>query len=421
MVMSFRKPLVRDLLLAIVRSDTDAALPDRLRIFTDWELFLDLAQQLRLAPRVYLNLSRSGLLDYLPANYQQALKVTFEHNLGHSIACSSLLIRLVEILGREGVEVALLKGIAYMYDCYLDPGERVVGDIDLLIREQKISTATSILVAHGFNINPAWALNHPGHHHIAPIYDDSGLTFEIHHNLAPAAAPVAVSNQSLWKKMRQCEAVSGAYMLDPVDALIHSSIHLMVSSPIANQVYQLVDIHQLIQTHFRSEDSFSRLMERAREFSCVIFVTQALILTQRLLGTQLRLDLSHGSARKPFLLHMATATIAGPVAGIAPWRYELYRDLLDYRKQLFERPRDRRRLLFLLTRPLAIIKDMIGVFAPRRCLTKNRVWQAENLASICWRRDFPTQFPSNAHDSCDQLSVTLCGYAIGIVGDVLAP
>jgi Uncharacterised nucleotidyltransferase len=355
----------RNLLLAIVRSDADAGLPERLRLFPDWELFLKLAQQLRLAPRVYLNLSRFGMLDYLPANYQRALKVTFEHNLGHSIACSSLLIRLVEILGKGGVEVGLLKGIAYMHDCYSDPGERVVGDIDLLIREEKINAATAILVGQGFKINPLWALTHPGHHHIAPIYDENGMIFEIHHNLAPVLAPVAVSNPSLWKHMRRCEAVCGSYLLDPVDALIHSSIHLMVSSSIANQIYQLLDIHQLLQTHFDSEDSFPRLMDRAREFSCAVFVTQALILTQRLIGTQLRFDLNDGSTRKPFLLHMAASTIAGPMPGIAPWRYELYRDLLDYRKQLFVAPRGCRRLLFLLSRPLAIIKHMIAVFLAR--------------------------------------------------------
>ena len=322
--MALRNSPARELVLAAVRSEADKALVDRIRLVSDWEQFLQLSRELRVAPRVYLNLSRFGPFDRLPKNYQRALKATFENNLGHNIACSSLLIRLVEILGKGGVEVALLKGIAYMHDCYSDPGERVVGDLDLLIREEKINAATSILLAQCFNINPAWALKHPGHHHIAPIQDESGVTFEIHHNLAPASAPVAVSNRSLWKRMRPCAAVSGAYMLDPVDALIHSCIHLMVSSPIVNQVYQLVDIHQLVETHFNSEESFSRLMERAREFSCVTFVNQALILTRRFLGAPRRFPPSHDSGGKPFLLHMATATIAGPTAG--RWRYELYRD-----------------------------------------------------------------------------------------------
>jgi len=358
----------RNLLLATVRSDPPVEFRDQVRSFSDWELLLKWLRQLRLAPRAYLILRRSGTIDYLPEKYQNALKATYDENLGHNIACSSLLIRLVTMLGSEGIEVALLKGIAYIHDCYSDPGERVVGDIDLLIREEKVDAALSILAKHGFKINPTWASRHPGHHHIVPICDESGITFEIHHNLAPVLAPVAVSNQLLWKDVRPCKSLLGSYLLHPIDALIHSSIHLMVNSSIAQQLYQLVDIHQLIRTHFKTKESVSALLQRAKAFSCTLPLTQALALAQRQIGTEEHFDLVRLCNRKSFLLHLAGATIAGPAGGVSIWRFELYRDLLDYRKQLLMTPWSQRRLLFILSRPFAILRHLVSVFLGRSAI-----------------------------------------------------
>jgi len=357
--MTSRKPLPRDLLLATIRSNSLAELPEQLRQFVDWEPFFQLARRLRLAPRIYLNLRHAGMLASLPLKYQQALSSAYHQNKGRNVAYSSLLIRLVEILGAEGIDIALLKGIAHIYDCYSDPGERVLGDIDLLVREEKLETAVSILLRHGFKMEPQWDLKHPGHHHVAPLRDDSGLVFEIHHNLAPELAPVAISNKALWNQVRRCEAIPGAYLLHPIDSLIHTCIHLMVSSAIAGQIYQLIDINQLVLNHFQASEAFSSLIQRAKEFRCANALIRALVLAQRAIGTELTIELSPSLGAESLLLHLSESTIAGPSGEISQWRYEVYRDLLDYRKQLLIMPGGYRRLLFILTRPIAMMNDAI--------------------------------------------------------------
>src|SRR5262245_63672354 len=64
----------RELVLAAVRSEADKALVDRLRLVSDWEQFLQLSRELRVAPRVYLNISRLEMLGYPSSDYHSALK-----------------------------------------------------------------------------------------------------------------------------------------------------------------------------------------------------------------------------------------------------------------------------------------------------------------------------------------------------------
>jgi hypothetical protein len=349
----------RDLLLAIIRSHRAADLTDRLREFADWESLLQLSRRLRVAPRVYLRLSESGLLNELPSKYQHALSLAYHQNKGRNVAYSSLLIRLIERLAAEGIELALLKGVAHIHDSYSDPAERVLGDIDLLVRQEKIENAVSLLLKDGFHSERQWEEKHPGHHHVAPLRDDSGLVFEIHHNLAPDLAPVAIANKALWNQVRRCEAIPGAYLLHPIDSLIHTSIHLMISSAIAGQIYQLIDIDRLISSHFKTSEAFCALRQRAEEFRCTVPLTQALLLAQRVMGTRIQLDISAGFGKESALLHLAESTVAGPAVDISPWRYEVYRDLLDYRKQLLIMPSGYQRVMFILTRPIALMKDAI--------------------------------------------------------------
>jgi hypothetical protein len=266
-------------------------------------------------------------------------------------------------------QAVLLKGIAHVYDCYEDSGERVIGDIDLLIKTDELERASALLSRAGFG-KADIAETPEQHHHLPPFTDGTGLNFELHHTLAPLLAPIQIDPRKLWERVRPSSAFKQAFLLDPIDSLIHTSIHLWISSDLTGQVYQLIDIDRLVRTHFSREDDWEEMPMRAAQFAAVTPVFRTLSFAVELLGTpapaHIREALRLHSSTWKGLLPIARATIAGR-DGVAKWRHEICRDILSYRKIALLKPPGLDRVWYLLTRPGALLLDLVRILlAPIR-------------------------------------------------------
>ena len=66
-------------------------------------------------------------------------------------ALADQLAEIAAALNAIGTEPVLLKGVAYLVeDLYGDPAARVIGDIDLLVSEERIEDAVGALLAIGY-------------------------------------------------------------------------------------------------------------------------------------------------------------------------------------------------------------------------------------------------------------------------------
>lgn len=335
---------------------------------SNWRSLITSAASLRVLPLLYRGLLTRDLLARIDPSYRERLKAEYYRNLGNNIACASLTTRILEVLDSGKVGAVLLKGMAHVYDCYQDFGERVIGDIDLLVKTEELEQASSLLSQAGFA--EADAAEPPGpHHHLPPLTDGAGLNFEIHHNLAPARAPVQIDPRKLWDRVRPSRAFKQAFLLDPLDSLIHTSIHLWISSDVAGQLYQLIDIDRLVRTHFSEERNFEPLLDRAAQFAAATPVYRTLSLAAELLKTpvprQTLETLRQNSSGWKGLRHLARATMAGRDE-ISAWRYAMYRDILSYRKIVLLKPRGVERGWYLSTRPAAMILDGLRILLPLR-------------------------------------------------------
>lgn len=336
---------------------------------SSWDNLLSSSAQLRLLPLLFRGLLARDLLGQVESSCREKLKAAYYQNLGNNIACASLTTRVLEVLDSGKIGAVLLKGMAHVYDCYEDSGKRVVGDIDLLIKTDELERASSLLSRAGFG--EADLAKTPGqHHHLPPFTDGAGLNVELHHTLAPLLAPVQIDPRKLWERVRPSSAFKQAFLLDPIDSLIHTSIHLWICSDIAGQVYQLVDIDRLVRTHFAREDDWKEMPMRVAQFAAVTPVFRTLSFAVELLGTPVPAhiceELCKYSSRWKGLLRIARATIAGR-EGVSKWRHEIYRDILSYRKIALLKPSGLDRVWYLSTRPGAIILNLVRVLlAPTR-------------------------------------------------------
>lgn len=57
---------------------------------------------------------------------------------------------VLSVFDSEGIEVLRLKGIAYIDDLYADPGERPMGDLDLLVQDRQVADALGVLNELGY-------------------------------------------------------------------------------------------------------------------------------------------------------------------------------------------------------------------------------------------------------------------------------
>jgi len=336
---------------------------------SNWDDLFNSAAPLRLLPLLYRGLLARDLLKQVDSSCREKLKAAYYRNLGNNIACASLTTRVLEVLDSGKIGAVLLKGIAHVYDCYEDSGERVIGDIDLLVKTEELERASSLLSGAGFG--EADVAEPPAqHHHLPPFTDGAGLNFELHHSLAPLLAPVQIDPRKLWERVRPSSAFKQAFLLDPIDSLIHTSIHLWISSDIAGQVYQLIDIDRLVRTHFSKEDDWEQMPMRAAQFSAVTPVFRTLSFAVELFSTpvpgHILEALRRHSSRWKGLLHIARATIAGR-DGVPAWQHEMYRDILSYRKIALLKPPGFDRVWYLSTRPGAMILDVVRILlAPIR-------------------------------------------------------
>src|SRR5262245_61924905 len=178
---------------------------------SNWDDFCSSAARLRLLPLIYRGLLTRDLLSKLTPRVRENLKAAYFRNLGHNIACTSLTTRVLEVLDSGKIGAVLLKGVAHAHDCYMDSGERVIGDIDLLIKIEDSERASSLLSQAGFG--EAEVATPAKHHHLPPFTDGSGLKFDLHHNLAPPLAPVRVDPRRLWDQVRPSSAFRQAFLL----------------------------------------------------------------------------------------------------------------------------------------------------------------------------------------------------------------
>jgi hypothetical protein len=144
------------------------------------------------------------------------------------------LVEVVDLLGRDGVEVRVLKGSAVAHLDYIDPSFRASADHDLLVRSDAIDRATAILLDAGYERE--LPERRPG-------FDRSfakDITLqrldraEVDLHRLPLAGPLglALDLESLWCCPSTFEVGGRALLaLDPTARFCHAAWSLVLTDP----------------------------------------------------------------------------------------------------------------------------------------------------------------------------------------------
>ncbi len=133
-----------------------AALGGRVPPSPDWPAILSLANEQLVTPELHARLSQSAERDLIPDGVAAFLADAHRRNRVRNLSLFATLTDALEILNAAGVEPVLLKGCA-MWTAHADAvagpcGDRMISDLDLLVRPSELDRAADALAAAGFTV-----------------------------------------------------------------------------------------------------------------------------------------------------------------------------------------------------------------------------------------------------------------------------
>ena len=117
----------------------------------DWERFVVVASNHLVLPSVYLRFKQKGIIQDLPTDLGEHLKMVYELNYQRNTSILSQINRINQVFAKAGIIPIYLKGTGNLLDnLYEDVGERMCGDIDLMVSDAEFIQSVDLLKAEGY-------------------------------------------------------------------------------------------------------------------------------------------------------------------------------------------------------------------------------------------------------------------------------
>jgi len=121
----------------------------------NWDPVIYSSGQHLVSPALWFYLQQKELLPLLNTEQQEYLKLVYDLNLSRNAQIKNQLFLLLPDFNAVGIKPVLLKGIASLLGgLYETSGIRVLGDIDILVPEEKLEIAKNIMLDHGYTYTP---------------------------------------------------------------------------------------------------------------------------------------------------------------------------------------------------------------------------------------------------------------------------
>ncbi|MBL7965679.1 MAG: nucleotidyltransferase family protein [Prolixibacteraceae bacterium] len=130
----------------------------------DWQKFVGLCSNHLILPAIYLKFTTHNLLRNIPEELNEFLTEVYYLNKKRNQQIQNQLEIIIRLLNENQIYPILLKGTGNLLDgVYCDIGERIIGDIDILVSEEDYLTSAKLLEEDGY------------YHNSPPFFDVNGM------------------------------------------------------------------------------------------------------------------------------------------------------------------------------------------------------------------------------------------------------
>ncbi len=269
------------LLLAILRQRWDAAdeLVSGMEVSTD--MFLDLCRQADVPTWVHAELSLVGRLDLIGPEAAERLRASRTRVRRDNLLLIARAEQALAVLLQAGVVPIALKGLDLLHRVYGSFDERILDDVDLLIRSEQLRTAVGALEAAGWEAPPEPSRSHyiRSSHHL-PLRSPGpvAVDFEIHWNLAQDKR-YRIDERELWQQAVPLEVGGHRILrLHDHDMVAHLVLHHFTHY-FDRRLKWAVDLHAVAGSR---DFDWSVVVQRIRSWGATAACGMALVHLQKM-------------------------------------------------------------------------------------------------------------------------------------------
>ncbi|MDR4514810.1 nucleotidyltransferase family protein [Nitrosomonas sp.] len=246
--------------------------PDSLTHYSesDWELLIRLARRVKLLGRLTLLVKEHGLWNQVPTRIASQLTSGLVQVEKLQQLNRWELNRILWALDEFNTSIIALKGIAYGLAEIPYATGRLSVDLDLLIPKADLADIESLLTVKGWRHRTLSAYDERYYrvwsHEIPPlVHVERETEVDIHHTLAPLTSRLKIDTRLLFEAAIPTKDKT-IKLLSPVDMVIHCAVNLFQNNEIANDLRDLLDLHDLL-VFFSVQDAdfWLRLTDRANQ------------------------------------------------------------------------------------------------------------------------------------------------------------
>ena len=270
---------------------------DRIRRFlrngVEWGSLSRMALRHGVLAPVYAVLKTAGS-PLVPSAVLSTLEDSFRANVCRNLFLLKELLKLLDLLERNGIPALSLKGPVLAVSLYGDVGLRQFGDLDILVPKKGVWKTKEFLISHGYQpwlrlkgARMAAALQSQHHHQL--IHPETGVFVELHWDLLPKFLHVSFDPASLWNRAQRM-TLEGRRVL----SLSDEDLMLFLCAHGAKHLWErlgwVCDVAQLVR--LRPQIDWVRLIRSARRAGAQRMLFLGLFLANDLIGVELPPEIS---------------------------------------------------------------------------------------------------------------------------------
>jgi|Deesub1362A_J573_1020465.scaffolds.fasta_scaffold00985_5 hypothetical protein len=223
-----------------------------------WEDFLKASLKHNLAPLIYCNLKKLELCEALPSYTIDVLKGAYFSSVARNILFYKELYQIIQILESKKIDVVVLKGAALARDIYKNVALRPFGDVDLLIKADRVEEACQCLEDLGYkkNFNREFNVLFGYDFPFIKFFAHQSLPVELHWNVINLdLTTFSFDVDEIWREGKVEIRMNGTkmYVMKPEYCLVHLAIHL---SSVKHHFEKLIWLNDISALCYRYKKDF---------------------------------------------------------------------------------------------------------------------------------------------------------------------
>lgn len=195
----------------------------------DWEPLVKIGSHQLILPTIYCNLKHKKLLPILPEDLQVYLEEITSINRNRNRAILEETTSISVLFKVNAIDYVFLKGTALLVSGYYkDLGERMVGDIDILVHPDQLYKAQNLLLENEYHeVETTIGQNFLEKRHLAPLVHKTKLAaVEIHSKLLHKSVKNRLEPLSV---LQRKQLINGIAICSDADLFMHIILNFQIN------------------------------------------------------------------------------------------------------------------------------------------------------------------------------------------------